>query len=160
MQKAMSPIRRKAHIPRDPATVSRLMAAVRSKNNRAEIMLAKRLWALGFRYRKYRRLPGKPDLYFAAARAVVFVDGDFWHARVYVEKGNAALRHSLRTERVTWWARKLRGNAKRDKRNTKALQELGFKVIRVWEKEILKNPDVQARRIARVLERRTKQRIK
>src|SRR2546426_196640 len=103
-----------------PATSAR-MAAIRSTGNRAEVALRKALWRLGLRYRIYSsRLPGKPDLVFASARVVIFVDGDFWHGRVLRDRDEAALRATFRRRRG-WWVRKIRGNVARDEYVTKQL---------------------------------------
>lgn len=75
------------------AKTSRRMAAIGSRNNRAEVALRKELWKRGFRYRLYdQRLPGKADLVFPRYRSVIFVDGDFWHGRRFREQGKQALR--------------------------------------------------------------------
>jgi DNA mismatch endonuclease (patch repair protein) len=149
-------LNRHPHRPRDPIIVRRVMSAVRSTNNRAERLLRLRLWAVGLRYRKYRPdLPGRPDIVFGPTRVAVFVDGDFWHARDYVEGGILALRRGLRTSRSDWWVQKLRANALRDARNTKELRSQGFLVVRVWEKDVLRNLEKIASRIRRVVHRRT-----
>ena len=140
------------HIPRDPQVVKRVMTAVRSTGNRAECLLGVTMWSKGLRYRKYRAdLPGCPDFVFKAARVVVFVDGDFWHARVYVENGLDALRRSLRTERAAWWVEKLRRNATRDRRVTHELRAMRYTVIRVWERDVLRGPEKIAARVARLV---------
>jgi DNA mismatch endonuclease (patch repair protein) len=132
------------------------MQAVRSKNNKAEGLLSRTLWAMGFRYRKYRRdLPGHPDIVFAAQKVAVFVDGDFWHARIYLRNGIVALRRSLRTERAAWWVEKLRSTAVRDRRVTQHLRAMGFIVVRVWERDVLHDPDSIAARVARIVRNRT-----
>lgn len=143
------------HTARDPKVVKRLMAAVRSTNNRAERLLARSLWATGLRYRKYRPdLPGRPDIVFGGPQVAVFVDGDFWHARVYVENGLGALRRSLRTERAAWWVEKLRANAFRDRRVTRELHALGFAVVRVWERDVLRDPGSIASSIVKLVRKR------
>ena len=51
------------------------MSKVKLKNGDAEMLLAKKLWHLGYRYRKNdKRLPGSPDI-------AIFVDGEFWHGK-------------------------------------------------------------------------------
>lgn len=123
---------------RDPAVTSRMMAAVKNKNSLAELALRRELWRRGHRYRLHRRgLVGRPDIVFSAARVVVFVDSDFWHARILVEAGEAALRATIRGPRQEWWIAKLRRNAERDREVTAALRSVGWTVIRVWESEVL-----------------------
>jgi DNA mismatch endonuclease (patch repair protein) len=143
------------HKPRDPKIVSRLMRAVRSRDNRGELALRRTLSNLGLRFRLHLNwLPGRPDIVFVKARVAVFVDGDFWHARLFVEKGRSALNASLRTTRRGWWVKKLIRNAERDLLVTAALEGLGFAVVRLWEREILRDPEKGATQVARIVKRR------
>ena len=59
---------------------SKRMAKVHSNSGKDEIILAKKLWHKGIRYRKnYKLLPGKPDIAITKYKVAVFVDGEFWH---------------------------------------------------------------------------------
>ena len=140
--------------PRDPRATSKLMSAVRSEGNRAEVLLRKGLWSLGFRYRLYgRKLVGKPDIALPRWRTVVFVDGDFWHGRVLLEHGVEALRSSLKTERREWWVQKIMRTTGRDGLVTDALERSGWRVIRVWETDVLRRTDSEIKRVATAIER-------
>ena len=58
------------------------MSKVKLKNDDAEMLLAKKLWHLGYRYRKNdKRLPGSPDIAISKYNIAVFVDGEFWHGK-------------------------------------------------------------------------------
>lgn len=117
------------------------MSAIRSLDNRTERAVRKRLHALGFRYRKYdEQLPGKPDMIFPASRVAVFIDGDYWHARVLVDGGPAVLRRAI-GERPTanYWIDKFTRRALRDREVTLELRRMGWAVIRVWESEARKD---------------------
>lgn len=60
--------------------IRKRMSKVRLKNGKAETLLAKRLWHIGFRYRRnYKPLPGSPDIALTKYKIAVFVDGEFWH---------------------------------------------------------------------------------
>ena len=62
-----------------------------------EIKLRSALHRAGYRFRKnVRDLVGKPDIVFAQARVAVFVDGDFWHARILKKGGLKALLRPVR----------------------------------------------------------------
>jgi len=129
-----------------------MMAAVSGRNNAAEVILRKKLWAQGLRYRLYsKRLTGRPDLVFPTARVVVFVDGDYWHGRALVEGGPEALRLVIRGARFDWWLAKLRGNVERDQRVTATLEGEGWKVVRLWESAVLASPDQAAAEVARAV---------
>ena len=63
-----------------PATRSRMMSGIQSKNTQHEVRIRKALHKAGFRYRLHRRdLPGTPDITLPRYRAVIFVHGCFWH---------------------------------------------------------------------------------
>ena len=129
---------RKKYVPRAAAITSSMMSKVRNRDSKAEIHLRQELWRRGFRYRLHSKsLFGKPDLVFPKFRTAVFVDGDFWHGRALIVGGVKALRVGLRTKRSSWWIAKISRTVERDREVTKVLRKLGWKVIRVWESEVL-----------------------
>lgn len=142
---------RKPHKPRDPAVTSRMMSRVRSKDSKAELALRRELWSRGLRYRIHlKRLQGKPDLVFTGARVAVFVDSDFWHARSLVEGDESTFRAIVREK--AWWVAKLTRNAERDREVTAALQEDGWRVVRIWETDLLHDPQAAADRVEEAME--------
>ncbi len=141
----------KAHRRRDPAVTSRMMAAVRNKDTRAELALRSRLWKAGCRFRKnVGALPGRPDIVFSGPRVAVFVDGDFWHGNAWRVRGLPSLADLFPT-RTDWWVRKIEGNVARDAHVTRLLSEAGWTVLRCWESEVLFNPDGATRRVLEAL---------
>src|SRR5207249_7934046 len=94
----------RAPIARDPAVTSRIMATVRSRDNKAERLLRQALSRRGLRYRLHPRracgeaVPGKPDIVFVAPRVIAFVDGDFCHGRLLLERGRWGLLEGLRRD--------------------------------------------------------------
>ena len=104
------------------------MRAIRSKDMKPELLVRRLVHSLGYRYRLHRKdLPGKPDLVFGPRRKVIFVHGCFWHMHKCKygkvrPKTNAA-----------FWQKKRTGNVDRDKRNSKSLRGLGWRVLTVWE---------------------------
>ena len=135
---------------REPEVTYRIMSAIKSKNTKPEIQLAKELWKRGLRYRKnYKKLPGKPDLVFVKARIAVFCDGDFWHGNNWAIRGYGSLKEE--TQRYSpYWAKKITTNVARDERTNARLEELGWTVIRVWESEIKRDLEGCADRIQAV----------
>lgn len=112
----------------DAETRSRLMAGIRSKNTKPELLLRRALHARGLRYRLHgAKLPGKPDLVFAKHQAVIFVHGCFWHRH---SNCRFATTPSTRSE---FWTAKFSANIERDKRNVAALLENGWRIATVWE---------------------------
>lgn len=129
----------------DRSTRSALMARIRSKNTKPELIVRAMVYKAGYRYRiHYTQLPGSPDLVFLKARVVVFVDGDFWHG----------FRFPVWRRRLApFWNRKIENNRCRDRRNFAKLRRLGWKVIRVWEHEVLNDPQRCLEKIIEALRR-------
>jgi len=111
---------------------SRVMAAVRGRDTRPEIRLRRLLHARGLRFRLHgrhrgARLPGRPDLVFASARAVVFVHGCFWH------RHPGCPRATTPASRTNYWGPKFERNVARDREVQNALAAAGWRVALVWE---------------------------
>lgn len=127
---------------------SRTKQRNRKVGTKAEIALRRALWVRGLRYRVHQKdLPGCPDLIFRGRRVAVFVDGDFWHGRDW-EKRKERLQSG---HNAPYWLAKITYNRDRDIRNNSLLTELGWRVLRLWETDVLKDPDGAARLIADVL---------
>ncbi|WP_255556068.1 very short patch repair endonuclease [Lysobacter soyae] len=107
---------------------SHVMAQIRGRDTKPELLLRRSLWAIGFRYSLHRKgLPGRPDLVLTKWNAVIFVHGCFWHAH----ENCAGFR--LPKSRVEFWQEKLDGNRTRDEQSALALVEGGWSVAVVWE---------------------------
>jgi DNA mismatch endonuclease (patch repair protein) len=120
-------------------------ASSRKRDTRCELVLRRALWRLGLRYRvDAGSLPGRPDLVFAHARAVVFCDGDFWHGRDLALR----LQKLSRGHNAPYWMEKVRTNVARDARNQLALESDGWLVLRAWESDILRDETAVATAIA------------
>lgn len=110
------------------------MQAIKSKETKCEIILAKALWAKGLRYRKHNiKVFGKPDLSFLKCKVAIFVDGEYFHGYNWNTE-----KHRIKTNREFWW-KKIEGNMKRDQIVNQTLVENGWTVIRFWSHEIRKN---------------------
>jgi DNA mismatch endonuclease (patch repair protein) len=108
---------------------------------------------MGFRYRLHRdSLPGRPDLVFTKQRLVVFCDGDFWHGRNLAQR----LAKLAEGHNAAYWVAKVRRNADRDRLQTNALERQGWRVLRLWETDIIADVDGVARRVAAHLSQRPK----
>ncbi|MFH0894774.1 MAG: very short patch repair endonuclease [Bacteroidota bacterium] len=109
------------------------MQAIRSKDTKAEKILAHALWSEGFRYRKNNKTVfGKPDLTFKKLKIAVFVDSEFFHGRDWEEN-----KHRIQTNQEFWW-KKIEDNMNRDKRVVEKLTAEGWKVLRYWDTEVHK----------------------
>lgn len=122
--------------------IRKRMSKVKLKNGKAEVLLAKKLWQEGLRYRKnYKQLPGSPDIAILKYRVAIFIDGEFWHGKDW-ETRKTKLKHN-----VEYWQTKIEENINRDIRVNNELNLLGWRVLRYWEKDILKNSDVVVKEI-------------
>lgn len=112
-------------------TRSEMMSRVRSKDTGPEKRVRSLLHALGYRFRLHRRdLPGSPDIVLPARKVAIFVHGCFWHGHGCKRAGR------LPKTNADFWAKKLAANLARDARNRSALENLGWKVLVVWECEL------------------------
>lgn len=111
---------------------SKTMAKIPSKKTSIERMLASCFRKNKIKYRSGKHLFGKPDFIMYGHKIAVFCDGDFWHGYNYKE-------NTIKTNSAFWNA-KIKRNMERDKEVNRELKGRGWKVIRLWEHEIKKNP--------------------
>lgn len=107
----------------------------RNTDTEPELALRKSLHALGLRFRLHRRLaPGcTPDVVLPRYHVAVFVDGDFWHG--CPQHG----RRMFTGPNADRWIQKLARTRERDERASRTAEQLGWRVVRVWECEIKAN---------------------
>ena len=111
----------------DRHTRSRMMAGIRGKNTKPELIVRKYLFSKGLRYRLHdKHLPGKPDLVFPKYRSVVFVHGCFWH-----QHSGCKYAYKPKSNRL-FWKKKLASNVLRDKEVKKNLRKKGWRVYVIW----------------------------
>lgn len=112
-----------------PAKRSQMMSGIRGKNTKPELVVRSIAHRLGLRFRLHRaELPGRPDLVFPKHRTVVFVHGCFWHRH---SCGLAAVPKT----RSAFWLEKFSANVRRDRLSKAALENLGWRVLEIWECE-------------------------
>lgn len=121
----------------------------KSVDTEHERLLRQALWRMGLRFRKnVSDLPGKPDIVFPGPRVVVFCDGDFWHGRKW-----ETLKVKLgQGHNSGYWPEKIKKNMERDVRNTQALEASGWRVVRLWETDIKRDPEAAAALVKRIIE--------
>lgn len=106
------------------------MSHICSKNTKPEEIVRKFLFSKGLRYRKnVKTLPGCPDIVLPKYKTVIFVNGCFWH------KHNCP-RFVWPSTNQEYWIPKITANVERDKCNYQKLNDLGWKVLIVWECEL------------------------
>lgn len=110
-----------------PAVRSRMMAGIRGKDTKPEMILRRGLHARGVRFALHRRdLPGSPDLVLPKYRAVIFAHGCFWH-------GHDCHLFKWPKSREAFWREKLGGNRDRDRDNLQQLRDADWRIAQVWE---------------------------
>lgn len=111
----------------DSVTRSRMMSGIRGKDTQPELIIRRRLHALGYRYKLHdNKLPGKPDIVFPKYRAVILINGCFWH-------GHDCHLFKWPSTRREFWKEKIGRTQERDLDNLTALDAAGWRVLRIWE---------------------------
>ena len=104
------------------------MMHIRSKDTKPEMIVRQFLFARGLRYRLHvANLPGKPDMVFAKYKAVVFIQGCFWHQHLGCKY---AAKPASNQE---YWLTKLNRNTQRDTAAREKLESQGWRVLYIWE---------------------------
>jgi DNA mismatch endonuclease, patch repair protein len=123
---------------------SKYLSGRKSKNTRPEILLRQALHRQGARFRLHRKVaPGcSPDLVLPRRRTAVFVDGDFWHGCPH----HYPIRRPSGPNTALWKA-KFDATRERDARATAIAEQAGWAVVRLWECEVVEDPERAARRV-------------
>lgn len=110
------------------------MQAVKSSGSEIETILAKELWAHGHRYRKNdKTVFGKPDITMKRYKLAIFADSEFWHGKDWIN------RKKDHKSNKAFWHQKIERNIQRDQEVNEYLMKSGWKVLRFWGDDILKN---------------------
>lgn len=103
------------------------MSGIRGKNTRPELLIRSALHRRGFRFRlHYGQLPGKPDLVFPKYRALVLINGCFWH-------GHDCHLFKWPSTRKDFWRSKIGSNQVRDAKNASEYADRGWRAMIIWE---------------------------
>ena len=114
----------------DKNSRSEIMRAVKSKDTKStELVLISMFKENGITgWRHSYNVKGHPDFVFLDKRIAIFVDGCFWHGH--------DCRNTRPADHAEYWAKKRERNIQRDKEATKAFEDRGWTVIRIWECEL------------------------
>jgi DNA mismatch endonuclease (patch repair protein) len=111
-----------------PEKRSKIMRGVKQSHTGPEVLVRKTLHSAGYRFRLHRKdLPGRPDIVLPRYGVVIMVNGCFWHQHVGCKEGRVPLSNR------EYWERKLARNVERDREQSAALCDLGWRVLTVWE---------------------------
>ena len=107
---------------------SRAMSHVLGKETEIELSLRKILHNRGFRYKKnVSTLPGRPDIVLPKYKAVVFVNGCFWHGHIECR------RSKLPEGNREFWEKKISRTIERDREKITELRIGGWRVAVAWQ---------------------------
>ncbi|MEW6585733.1 MAG: DNA mismatch endonuclease Vsr [Nitrospirota bacterium] len=124
---------------------SEIMARVKGRDTKPELLVRAIVHSLGYRFRLYRHdLPGNPDITLPKHRKVIFVHGCFWHGH---KRCPRATRPSTN---IAFWRKKLDSNIARDKRNISQLRKGGWRVLVVWQCQTRK-PEILKKTLSKFL---------
>lgn len=131
----------------DRKTRSRMMSGIRGKNTKPELIVRKNLHRLGFRFRLHdKSLPGKPDIILPKYRAIILVNGCFWH-------GHNCKLFKWPSTRKEFWREKISATRKRDEANIAMLSQLDWRVLVIWECALKNKADTEHEKIAKSCQR-------
>ena len=127
-----------------PEKRSAVMAKIRGQDTGPERVVAALLRDAGLTFESHARdLPGRPDFVFRDRRVAVFVDGDFWHGwrfPVWRDKLSEA------------WEAKIGATRLRDRRKFQRLRRSGWRVVRIWEHQLARDPEGSLARVTKALD--------
>lgn len=104
-----------------------MMAGIKGKDTKPEVMLRKALYSRGYRYRLHdKNFPGKPDIVLRKYNAVIYVNGCFWH-------GHDCHLFKWPKTRQDFWKEKIESNRERDRKNIAECHSKGIRTLVVWE---------------------------
>ena len=105
---------------------SAMMARIRARDTRPELLVRRWLHRRGFRFRLHcRTLPGTPDIVLRRYGTVVLVHGCFWHRHAGCRRATTPNTHR------DYWEEKFARNIERDRMIQAALRDLGWQVLTV-----------------------------
>ena len=106
------------------------MSRIGSRDTKPELRVRSALHRMGYRFRVHRKdLPGKPDVALPGLSTAIFVHGCFWH------RHKGCRNATTPKTRTAFWKKKFAENTARDRKNTRALRNLGWDVVIFWECE-------------------------
>jgi DNA mismatch endonuclease, patch repair protein len=111
------------------------MSRIRSQGTKLEAKLEEILIGIQVPYAKHPKVFGKPDFAYIDQKIAIFADSDFWHGYNWDKK-----RIEIKTNK-DFWIQKIERNIQRDQEVTVYLEKEGWKVVRLWGHDILKEPE-------------------
>ncbi len=120
---------------------------IKNKHSKPEVIIRSLLHRKGIRFRiNANKLPGNPDIVISKYQTIILVHGCFWHRHENCKKATFPKTNEI------YWHDKFRKNKERDKYVKKSLEKLNWKIIVLWECDILRNPCEVINKVLKVLD--------
>lgn len=121
---------------------SKNMSRIKGSNTSIEKSVRSALYKNHIGYRKnVKEMPGKPDIVCSRYKAVIFVNGCFWHGH---DECKLFVIPKTRTE---WWLVKIIRNKTNDVKNAFLLTTSGWRVFTVWQCQLKKEAESTLRNL-------------
>ncbi|WP_417917248.1 very short patch repair endonuclease [Candidatus Electronema sp. JC] len=122
------------------------MSRIRSQHTKPELIIRSLLHRAGFRFRiSNKTLPGSPDVVLPKYKTAIFVHGCFWHRHENCAKAR------MPGSNQDYWRQKFARNRARDAAAVKELESQCWRVIVLWECDILRDPLAMLERLVHEL---------
>lgn len=104
-------------------------------NTKPELVMRRELRAAGYPgYRlQWKKVPGHPDIAYPGRKIAIFINGCFWHHHEGCKYATTP------KSNVEYWTAKFERNIERDEQVEQELEDMGWRVIVVWECELKKD---------------------
>ena len=107
---------------------SEMMANIKNRNTKPELLVRRYLHCKGFRYRLNQKISGfRPDIVLRKYKTCIFIHGCFWHRH---EGCKLASNPKSNSE---FWEKKFTANRNRDEKAITTLKGDGWRVGIIWE---------------------------
>ncbi|MBB4143223.1 DNA mismatch endonuclease (patch repair protein) [Rhizobium rhizoryzae] len=107
---------------------SALMARIKGKDTKPEMLVRRGLFRKGYRFRLHRQVGlSRPDIVLGPRKVAIFIHGCFWHQH------DRCRHYRLPKSNIEFWRGKLSKNSLRDRQNVEALHRAGWRVALIWE---------------------------
>lgn len=126
-----SPLRGRKHSPEtiQKIRLARAKQPIPFKDTKIEVALQNALRQRAIPFETHKAIVGQPDI-FIEPNICIFCDGDYWHAHPERFKPDEVILNKEQTSKEIWI---------KDAEVSRELIELGYVVLRFWEREINKD---------------------
>jgi DNA mismatch endonuclease (patch repair protein) len=110
-----------------------VMSRIRSKWTKQEKLVHNYLKGKKIKHVMHPKIEGSPDVILPDKKIAIFLHGCFWH--------KCPIHYREPKSKRKYWLPKIEKNVIRDKKNIRLIRKHGWRVVRIWEHQINKNPE-------------------